>query len=382
MNKRPLRVCLIATEFKGIGAYGGFGVLTYDIANGLAAKGLDVYVAMPRQDSQAPIERIGEVTIVSYPSSLYVGMKHARAYSGIYSMIDAAIYHSQEAALGTVLAQFALPRRKHLVSLIDPRNFHDWTVEWAHDNHNTGRLRILRWKYGVLRYYIKYQLETGRGTRHADGVYCHTKHIIEKAQKMFHLATRPGFLPSPTHMFDMRSSKAEHPTVCYVGRWDERKRPELFLELAAKCQTVNFLAAGGCLGNQKRDKELRQRFRALKNVEVPGWLGERERAEILDRAWVLVNTSSREGLPVTYLEAGAHKCAILSHCNADDFASSFGFWAQKGDLYDYEQGLKFLLAENRCKVLGERAYNYVRNTHEYSRVIDQHVEIYERILER
>jgi len=382
MRDKQIRICLIATEYKGIGAYGGFGVLTFDIATGLAAQGIDVYVAMERKKGQAPIERMGDVTIVSYPTPLYAGIKFALPYAGIYRMIDADIYHSEEPSLATALAQIACPQKKHLVTFQDPRNLHDWTVEWAHNASNKNPLLLLKWKIGVLKWYIRYQLETGRAARKADGRYCQAKFIIEKARKMYRLNAQPEFLPNPIRMAKECSSKASVPTVCYVGRWDERKRPELFMELAGKNPSVKFIAAGGCLNNEKRDKELRARFNSLKNVEVPGWLAEKERAEILDRAWILINTSTRECLPVTYLEAGAQKCAILSHCDADDFASNFGYWAKKGDLANYEQGLSALLKENQWKNLGQKAYDYVLNTHEYNRVINQHLKKYEHILGR
>jgi glycosyltransferase involved in cell wall biosynthesis len=138
---------------------------------------------------------------------------------------------------------------------------------------------------------------------------------------------------------------------------------------------------GACLDNIKRDSEIRDKCKQLENVEAPGWLIGEERDAVLDNAWVLINTSTKECLPVSYIEAGAHKCAILSHGNADDFASSFGFWAEIGNLDDYERGLTFLLNENRWMERGERAYNYVRYTHEYNRVIDQHIEAYNRVIE-
>lgn len=372
MKKKLKRLCLISTELRGFGSFGGFGVLTHDIAVGLAARGIKVYVAMPAKNGQQPVETLDGLTVLSYPTPLYVGLREALPYAGLYRMIDADIYHSQEASLGTTLAQVAMPGKKHIISLIDPRNFHDWGVESAHKKLKS---------YQLAKYYFKYQWETGRAVRKADANYCHTKHIIEKSKKMFRLAKNPGFLPSPTRIIGIKAPKAQKPTVCYLGRWDERKRPELFLELAARFPAVTFIAAGACMNDLARDKVLRLKCESLKNVEAPGWLGENDRAVILDRAWVLVNTSSREGLPVTYLEAGAHKCAILSHCDADDFASSFGFWAKRGDLDDFTEGLKFLLQEDRWRLLGEKACNYVLETHEYERVIDQHVHLYEQLLQ-
>lgn len=366
-----LRVCLIATELQGRGPYGGFGALTHDIALGLAARGADVYVAMPRKQNQPPVERTGDITVLAYPSPLYVGLRSALPFAGIFRMIDADIYHSQEPSLGTAVAQAGAPRKKHLVTFQDPRNLHDWRIERAHEHLGTRDL---------LKYYLQYQWESGRAARRADHRFCQAKCIIDKTRRMYHLRESPEFLPNPIRFTDCARPKAERPTVCYVGRWDHRKRPELFLDLAEKSPDVQFIAVGACMNDPARDRQLRERCRGLRNVEAPGWLPEAERGAVLDRSWVLVNTSTRECLPVTYLEAGAHRCAILSHCDADDFASRFGFWAPRGDLADFEDGLSRLLTGDRWKEGAERAWEYVRDTHEYNRVIDRHIETYTRVL--
>ena len=372
MTEKPFRICLIATEFPGFGPYGGFGVLTRDIALGLAARGLDVFIAMPRKTGQKPVEQVDGLTIFSYPTPLYVGLGDALPYAGLYRMIDADIYHSQEPSLGTAVAQVAVPHKKHIVTFQDPREIEDWRLEWAPQHPS---------RLDELRFWFHYQRGVGKAARRAHSRYCQAKYITEKAMRMYKLKEAPGFLPNPLRLSEIWNAKALHPTVCYVGRWDARKRPELFLELAAKFPNVNFVFAGACLNDPAKDDLIRQKCRALKNVEIPGWVNATERAMILDKAWIMVNTSTRECLPVSYLEAGAHKCAILSHCNADDFASGFGFWAERGDLDDYSQGLRFLLEKDRWKILGENAYDYVTQTHEYERVIDQHLHVYRRVLE-
>ena len=330
-----------------------------------------MYVVTPRKAGQPPVERTDNLTILSYPSPPYTGLKSVLPYAGLYGMIDADVYHSEEPSLGTALAQAGAPRKRHLVTFQDPRNLQDWRVERAHE-----RLSAL----ALVRYYLRYQWESGRAARRADHRYCQAKCIIEKTRRMYRLPDSPGFLPNPIRMRERVCPKADRPTVCYVGRWDQRKRPELFLDLAAGHADVRFIAVGACLNDKARDRQLRERCRELKNVEAPGWLAERERGAVLDKAWVLVNTSTRECLPVTYLEAGVHRCAILSHCDADDFASRFGFWARTGDLQDFEQGLSYLLAGDRWKEGAERAHEYVRETHEYDQVIDRHIETYERAL--
>jgi glycosyltransferase involved in cell wall biosynthesis len=366
-----MRICLIATEFPGIGAYGGFGVLTHDLALGLIKRGLEVYVAMPRKEGQKPIEVNDGLKVVSYPSGIYVGLRDIRPFAGMYKTLDADIYHSQEPSIGSALAQLAAPHRKHIITFQDPRDVYDWRIELAHRK----RSRLEEYKF-----WFYYQREVGKAARNASASYCQAKYTIDKVVKMYRLRERPGFLPNPVRMPKMQNPKDLKPTVCYVGRWDERKRPELFFDLAARFPNVRFIAGGACLNNPLRDAALRRRCQEQKNIEMPGWFGDDERGKLLDRSWILINTSTRECLPVSFLEAGAHRCAILSHCNPDEFAGNFGFRAERGDIDDYAQGLTFLLDNERWKALGEKAYHYVRDTHEYDRVIDQHISIYRRML--
>ena len=368
----PIRICLIATELRGFGPHGGFGSVTRDVAVGLAARGLEVYVAMPRKNGQKPFETVGGVTVVSYPTPLYTHLRKAAPFAGVFRMIDADVFHSQEPSLGTALAQMGAPHRKHMVTFRDPRDPEDWKKEWA------GLPRRGLWH--LWKFWRRYQLETGRAARRADAWYCPARFLIEKSTKIYKLKTPPGFLPNPVAMSEPTRPKAAKPTVCFLGRWDHRKRPELFLEIAGKFPDVTFVAAGSCMSDRERDDRLRQKCRELKNVEIPGWLNEEDRAAILDRAWILANTSTREGLPATYLEAGARQCAILSHCNPDEFASNFGFWAKKGDLEDFAAGLKFLLENNRWTPLGRKAHDYVKNTNDYNNVMDQHIRVYRQLL--
>lgn len=368
-----MRVCLIATEMAGIGSYGGFGVLTRDIAGGLAARGLEVYVAMPRQPGQKPVETVDSITVVSYPSPLYSGLKKARLYAGVLGMINADVYHSQEPSIGTRLAQLAAPHKKHIVTFQDPRTMEDWRKQWAPWQPSRRR---------ELEFWIRYQLEIVPGARKADARYCQAKYISEKAMRLYRLTERPGFLANPVQMTDSKITKAPQPTVCFLGRWDAIKRPELFLDLAQRFPDVRFVAMGASTIDRERDAALRKRCSELENVEAPGWVDAAERSRILTRSWILVNTSTKECLPVSYLEACAYKCAILSHRNADDYASEYGYWAQKGDIEDFSCGLAYLLDGQRWRDLGEKGFAYVRDNHEFNRVIDRHIDAYEQVLTR
>jgi glycosyltransferase involved in cell wall biosynthesis len=92
---------------------------------------------------------------------------------------------------------------------------------------------------------------------------------------------------------------------------------------------------------------------------------------------VLVNTSPREGLPNAFLEAAAHKCAILSYTDPDRFASRFGHHVPENKL---TEGLSNLLMDNRWRKSGEDGYAYVKEVFSVEKAIDSHMEAYNRIL--
>jgi glycosyltransferase involved in cell wall biosynthesis len=368
---RTLRICLIASEYAGIDRWGGFGVLTRDLAAALAARGHDVYVVMPLKPTQRPVTTMAGVQVVGVRVPTYRGFRKAKAYAGVFRAIDADIYHSQDPTVLTRVAEYAAPRRKHVVTFQDPRTIEDWRKQWVPRVRNG----LEEWSFR-----FKYWKDIVPGIHRADACFCQARCIIERSMALYGLSRAPGFLPNPVACPTTEPVKSVEPSVCFVGRWENIKRPELFVDLAARFPEVQFTLAGSCAGDPARDAQIHRRARDLPNVYAPGWIGPESRGELLGKSWILINTSTKECLPVSYLEAAAHRCAILSHGNADDFASSFGYWAREGTLDDFAAGLKYLLSENRWKQLGARGYEYVSATHNMDSVIDLHLRTYEQVL--
>ena len=93
----------------------------------------------------------------------------------------------------------------------------------------------------------------------------------------------------------------------WVGRLSDYKRPEDFIRLAEAVPDARFriVAADG-------EGDLRERARALANVE---WLEPRPRAqllELMESAVAVVNTSDYEGMPNVFLEGWARGVPALS----------------------------------------------------------------------
>jgi glycosyltransferase involved in cell wall biosynthesis len=370
-----MRVCLISTELFERGMYGGFGAATRGVAQGLLDRGVEVYVLMNRRPGQKPVEVSGNLTVISYPASPYLNVLRSRPFAALFRWVDADIYHSEEPSVGTYLARLGAPEKKHVVTFRDPRRLDEHKTEWMEEGLRGYDLLRREWRYRASYALIK------RAARQADGKYAAAKVVVSRAQQIYNLKQPPVFLPTPVPVPSRPMHKATTPTVCFLGRWDPRKRPELFFHLAERFPNVRFIAMGACQPHFKnRDQNLREEFGRLPNLEMPGVVLGEEKSRILEESWILVNTSWREGLPISFIEAAAHQCAILSPLDPDEFASKFGYWAKKDTLDDMAYGLECLLEGDRWRGLGQQAQAYVRASFEFERAMDHHMAVYEELL--
>jgi glycosyltransferase involved in cell wall biosynthesis len=172
--------------------------------------------------------------------------------------------------------------------------------------------------------------------------------------------------------------KAGIPTVCFVSRWDKRKRPELFFELAKDFPHVRFIAAGKSR-DPEYDQLLRQTYGGLPNLELAGFIDQFAGdglSQLMGKSWILANTAAREGLPNSFIEAAAHGCAILAAVDPDGFASHFGYPVQNDD---FSHGLRCLLENDTWRHLSETGYQYVKNTFALEPAIQRHIDIYSQL---
>jgi glycosyltransferase involved in cell wall biosynthesis len=361
-----LRICFIVSEYFRWGKFGGYGTSTRLLASELSARGLEVTVLTPRRGDQPAEELVDGVQVIAYPA------QNLRELARYCRRVNADIYHSHEPSIATVVARRTMPKAKHVVTCRDTRLAGDWLIEmvaWIRD--------------GSFRTLLSFPYENNpwvfRAVRNADAVFCPNHFSRDLARKKFRLSTKPGFLPSPIRYPTEPPPKATRPTFCYVGRWDTRKRPELFLDLAVEFPHYDFIAIG-----QGRtpdyDRELRRRYGHLKNLHLPGFVDQftdPRFADLLSSAWALINTALREGLPRSFMEAAAHGCAIMSRVDPDGFASRFGYRAKRDDFAD---GLRWLLEGNRWRPLGQAARDYVVGTYGVDAAIEAHTAMYQNIV--
>lgn len=359
-----MRVCLISVEIFAWGKYGGFGRATRTIGRELAARGVNVFAVVPRRPGQQSIENLDGIRVLSFPP------RNPWAAIDLIRTSNADIYHSCEPSLGSYLAMRAMPDRKHVVTCRDPRARYDWWLEFARPS--LSRLQVAH------NYLYENNMLVRRCVRRMNAVFTTARSLIPKVDRLYGLPTAPSFLPTPVAVPE-RSKKAAAPTVCYVARLDRRKRPELFFQLASHFPDVNFIALGSSR-DSRWEARLVDQYGDRHNLRMLGFVdqfNDERHAAALDKSWVVVNTATREGLPNAFLEAAAHRCAILSHVDTEGFASEFGFRVRNDD---FAGGLHWLLENGRWRELGERAHHYVDRTFSIDRAIGRHIEVYEGLL--
>jgi len=362
---QPLKVCLIASELLGWGKAGGYGFATRGIARGLAALGHEVAVVLPCPRGKQPGRfELDGFQVVSYPR------KKLFSSGRLFDDLNADVYHSQEPSVATYLAQRAVPDKVHLVTLRDPRDWHDW---WMEFNHPTfSRLRALL-TIGIYQNPLTY-----RAIRNADAAFVPARCLVDKAMRKYGLDSPPGFLPTPVQV-PATIRKADRPTVCFVGRLDRRKRPEHFIDLAEQFPAVTFKMAG-ISQDPDFQQQLDRRCERLANLELLGFIDQfrdSRLSRLLDESWVMVNTSGREGLPNSFIEAAGHGCALVSELDPDQFTSRFGELVTEGD---FGHALKGLLDSGVWRERGAEGREYVQSTNDPETAIAQHLDHYRSAL--
>ncbi|MDH3284603.1 MAG: glycosyltransferase family 4 protein [Acidobacteriota bacterium] len=374
-RKRPVRpalkVCLISNQIAAWGKIGGFGTATRALGRGLAAQGVEVHAVVVRRASegQRRLEQLDGIVVhgMSRPETVVSGR--------VFRRIGADIYHSQEPTIASRLAQRSMPDRVHVVTCRDPRGWREHFTELRHASLKRRLMAPLTWYYEASPW-VK------SAVRHSDVVLTPAPRVLDaRIHNLYGDQIRPEFVPYPIDFPAGPPRKAERPLILFVGRFDRRKRIEVFFDLARSFPEAEFVAVGRA-HEESYDRYLRRKYGGIANLELPGFVSRFDPPGLLEyyeRAWVLVNTSAREGLPYTFLEAAGFGVSILSSLDPDGFASRFGYFVKNGD---FAQGLHHLLQDQNWRAMGAKGIEYVRATWNEQNCIARHLAVYERLLSK
>jgi glycosyltransferase involved in cell wall biosynthesis len=360
-----MKICLICTEIFAWGKYGGFGRATRTIGRELVNRGIEVYAVVPRRNDQKDFEILDGIKVC--------GFHKYNPFSAIkiFTDIKADLYHSEEPSLLTYLAAKAMPAKIHLVTSRDPRNLSDWMQELRYPSDNIFQV------FG--NFLFENNFLVSHAVRKADRVFCTANYLEDKVKRKYHLKEKVEFLPTPIEVPQKEIIKSDFPMVCFIARFDRRKRPEMFFKLAQSFPEMKFIAVG-MSRNKSYEQYLRKKYSHLKNLDIKGFINQFETetiSSILEKSWILVSTAKREGLPNSFLEAMANNCAILSSVNPENVTQKFGYYVKDGN---YIRGLRILLESDKWREKGELGRYYVSENYEMHKTISEHIRVYHKLL--
>jgi glycosyltransferase involved in cell wall biosynthesis len=168
-----------------------------------------------------------------------------------------------------------------------------------------------------------------------------------------------------------KRAHAAEDLVLWVGTLHANKRPEMFLDLAARLPHRRCVMVGGPGADAALYERARERAAGLPNVEFKGFLPLAEAEAWFDRARVLVNTSLYEGTPNTFLQAWSRGVPTVATV---DVGAPVHRVASTVDELVRE-------TENAMKTpaLGRACRDYFRRTHSSANVLSRYETLFGRL---
>jgi len=173
-----------------------------------------------------------------------------------------------------------------------------------------------------------------------------------------------------------RPGGADRRTILWAGRSADFKRPWIFIDLAAKFSDEQFVmicqqATGDT--NYGRLRDLAAKRANLQFIEhVP--FNEIDAYFLNARVFVrvFVNTSTSEGFPNTFIQAGKCATPILSlNVNPDGFLDRYSCGICCGDdEVRLADSLRTMLDDQRCEQMGRSAREYVEANHDITKIVE------------
>jgi hypothetical protein len=128
--------------------------------------------------------------------------------------------------------------------------------------------------------------------------------------------------------------------------------------------------------SKKLFSEVKKRAAAIPNLQFVEGVAYRDIQGEFDRAKILVNTSSHEGVPNTFIHAGLGKTAIASlDINPDSMFQDFaaGVMAQ-GDFERLLSGVNHLLCDDGAlQIAAAESFRHVQMRHDNARNVEAFV---------
>ncbi len=177
--------------------------------------------------------------------------------------------------------------------------------------------------------------------------------------------------------------KTKPPIVLWVGSLSAVKKPEIFLKLARALPNVSFELIGGEGDDTSIYGNVKSQAEKIPNLTFHGFVPFNKVNDFSKNASILVNTSTIEGFPNTFIQAWANNCPIVSlNVDPDGIIQKQKLGFLSGTFEQMVSDVKRLMDdENLRKTIGRMSREYVEKNHDIRQIIEQYLAIFKALSE-
>jgi alpha-maltose-1-phosphate synthase len=193
------------------------------------------------------------------------------------------------------------------------------------------------------------------------------------------------FDPAIAAPVDTTQYGIQRPYVLFVGILTDRKRPDIFLQLAELVPELDFVMVGAAY-TEAEQEQYRREAAAYPNVKLLGAVPRAQVRDLMAQAIALVFPSELEGLPLTILEAAAMGLPILAQPKSampEAVIPDVTGWLLKSDRLSLWAAKLQEIAQwsgsDRAQ-FGQQARSFVQANYSWEYVAQQYKELYANML--
>ena len=361
-------ICFVVTHPKYL--IGGSEIQSYLIAKELLRRGWQVSFATEcHADSVIEEEILDGISVYGLkkrPMFRFLGF--AEIYA-VLKKINADVYYQRGiASHDGITAYFSKREKKHFVwacALEDDCRRNNLAVKIKLKNKNIFK-RIIFTVESIINDWLK-----SFARKNATAIFAQTKYQQELLKKSFGIDSimiRNGH-PVPQNL----GRKVQPPIVLWLASIKRRKQPEVFIQLAQKCENLRckFVMAGQ-VQDKRYFEELKKQITKLTNIDYIGNITFEKSNQLIEKSTIFVNTSTTEGFPNTMIQAWLRKTPTVSlNVDPDNLITEnqIGFHSETFDHLVYD--VRYLIKHRDAAAkIGHKAREFAIANFSLSKNID------------